>query len=87
MQKIVINTTHGGFCLNDDQRYAYEQLGQYRLDYWNIPRDCSLLVEVVQQYPNTDLRVVEVPDGVRWVVCDYDGCEWVAEKHRTWHAK
>jgi hypothetical protein len=25
-----------------------------------------------------------VPDGVLWDVCEYDGLEWVAEKHRVW---
>lgn len=30
------------------------------------------------------LRVVEVPAGVEWQIDDYDGLEWVAEKHRTW---
>jgi hypothetical protein len=26
-----------------------------------------------------------VPDGVEWTVEEYDGREWVAEVHRTWH--
>lgn len=30
------------------------------------------------------LRVVEIPDDVEWEVAEYDGMEWVAEKHRTW---
>jgi len=37
------------------------------------------------------LAIVEIPEDVaheeRWTVQDYDGQEWVAEKHRTWHAK
>lgn len=32
----------------------------------------------------SDLKIVEIPDDVEWVVDDYDGVEWVAEKHRTW---
>jgi hypothetical protein len=28
--------------------------------------------------------VVEIPDGVEWEIAEYDGLEWVAEKHRTW---
>lgn len=31
-----------------------------------------------------DLSVVEIPDGVEWEIEEYDGREWVAEKHRTW---
>ena len=31
-----------------------------------------------------ELRVVEIPDDVEWYIEEYDGTEWVAEKHRTW---
>jgi hypothetical protein len=30
------------------------------------------------------IKIVEVPADVDWVLMEYDGCEWVAEKHRTW---
>jgi len=30
------------------------------------------------------LKIVEVPAGVEWTVQNYEGREWVAEKHRTW---
>ena len=30
------------------------------------------------------LKIVEVPYGVEWTIAEYDGYEWVAEKHRTW---
>lgn len=30
------------------------------------------------------LSVVEIPDNVEWQIEEYDGIEWVAEKHRTW---
>jgi len=30
------------------------------------------------------LKVVEIPDDVEWNVQEYDGNEWVAEKHRIW---
>lgn len=32
----------------------------------------------------SNLLVVEVPDDVDWVISEYDGIEWVSEKHRTW---
>jgi hypothetical protein len=31
------------------------------------------------------LRIVEIPEDVQWQIEEYDGLEWVAEKHRTWH--
>jgi hypothetical protein len=30
------------------------------------------------------LKVVEIPEDVDWEIGEYDGNEWVAEKHRTW---
>jgi hypothetical protein len=33
------------------------------------------------------LEIVEIPDDVPadgWLIQDYDGIEWVAEKHRVW---
>ena len=55
-----------------------------------IPRDDPALVNTVRQLgSNTGgdyatLKVVEVPAGVDWYIEEYDGKEWVAEKHRTW---
>ena len=31
-----------------------------------------------------DLSIIEIPDGVDWQMEDYDGREWVSEKHRSW---
>lgn len=31
-----------------------------------------------------NLEITEIPDDVQWEVEEYDGMEWVAEKHRTW---
>ena len=33
----------------------------------------------------SDLKVVEIPDGIRWYIDEYDGMEHVAERHRTWN--
>jgi hypothetical protein len=30
------------------------------------------------------LKVVEIPSDVEWELVDYDGCEHIAERHRTW---
>lgn len=31
-----------------------------------------------------DLKIVEIPDDVEWVIEEYDGIEYVSEVHRTW---
>ena len=30
------------------------------------------------------LKIVEIPDDVEWEIEEYDGSEWIAEKHRIW---
>lgn len=53
-------------------------------------RNDALLVKVVETLGEkasgevTDLKVVEIPDEVEWIIEEYDGNEWVAEVHRTW---
>lgn len=56
----------------------------------DIARDDPVLVEIVKEFgedANTrfsNLKVVRIPAGVEWTIEEYDGCEWVAEKHRIW---
>jgi len=33
---------------------------------------------------SAELRIVNVPAGVKWQIEDYGGAECVAEEHRTW---
>lgn len=60
------------------------------IDDEDIKRDDPVLVEVVEEignlahYLEDKLKIVEIPDGVEWQIEDYDGAEWVAEKHRIW---
>lgn len=56
-----------------------------------IPRNDIDLVEVVESLKSdasgrySDLRVVEIPDGIEWEIDEYDGLETVEEKHRNWY--
>lgn len=53
-------------------------------------RDCPYLVQVVEKLKekangkHSELKIVEIPDDVEWEIEEYDGKEWVSEKHRTW---
>lgn len=141
IQRIVINTCHGGFGLSNDAVLRYLELsgipvwseignslvpfkywlippGPERLtdtsaDEWSsmtmaerqaynqkysnqvfyereIPRDDPFLVKTVLELGekangrHAELKVVEIPSDVDWEIDEYDGKEWVAEKHRTW---
>jgi len=68
---------------------------QYAMDQvfydWKIEnRDDPALVQVVEELGEeswgsyAELKAVEIPDDVEWEINEYDGREWVAEKHRTW---
>ena len=53
-------------------------------------RDDPLLVQCVEELGDrangrsSKLKVVEIPDGVNYVIEEYEGYEHIAEKHRTW---
>ena len=55
---------------------------------WDIERNDPCLVEVVEELGTNgcygDLKIVEIPDDVKWHIHEYDGIEHVAEDHRTW---
>jgi hypothetical protein len=93
MPKIVINTCYGGFGLSPEALAEYNR----RTRVWApveydcfIERDDPFLVEVVEAMGSdandrhSELKIVEVPDGVKWTIEEYDGKEWIAEVHRTW---
>jgi len=56
----------------------------------DIPRNDPLLIKVIEELGRdasgiaADLDIIEIPDGVEWEIEEYDGDEWVSEKHRTW---
>ena len=89
--KVVINVCHGGFSLSKEandwlkQRGAAE--GTHGIQY-TIKRDDPLLIECVETLGEaaetrfSKLRVIEIPDGIKWQVGEYDGTEW--ETHRKW---
>ena len=89
--KVVINDCHGGFGLSDAALKEYKirkGITDPNFYYYDIPRDCSVLVEMVERGDvdgvYSDLKVVEIPDDVNWYIEEYDGLEHVAERHRTW---
>jgi len=55
-----------------------------------IERNDPVLVRIVEEMgedangTHASLKIVEIPEDVEWEIDEYDGCEHVAEKHRTW---
>ena len=86
MRKIVINVCYGGFHLSEEAR------AKLNTDYADkLERDNPKLVAIVEEMGIkaangylSELKIVEIPADVEWTIQDYDGVEWVCEKHRTW---
>lgn len=79
------------YTMSMDERQEYNRLWSEQNFYdRDVARDDPILVQVVEELGldadgrHACLKVVEVPDDVDWEINEYDGNEWVAEKHRTW---
>lgn len=75
--KLVINTTYGGFRLDEVELDLYNKIANKSLDYsYDIKRDDPFLIDVVEAPGYTgDLKVVEIPDNVHYYINEYDGLE------------
>lgn len=53
-------------------------------------RTDPILIDVIERYGDkasdeySNIKIVEIPDGVEWKISDYDGMEKVEEIHRSW---
>lgn len=71
-------------------KHPTEQGDKYYFSERNIKRDDLDLIKVVKEMGekagarSAKLEIVNIPDGVDWEIEEYDGMEWVAEKHKTW---
>ena len=71
---------------------SHEKYREYSWDFRPSKEDRAdpLLIETIETLKEEangsccELKIVEVPDDVDWIIQEYDGWEWVAEKHRTW---
>ena len=70
-----------------------EDIKEGMIVFSNLPKpsrtdpDLIDVVELLGDAVNTScslLKVVEIPDDVNWVIEEYDGREWISEKHGMW---
>jgi len=68
----------------------FSEISDNMLRTHDIERSDKILIEIVEMLgsaasaPFSKLKIVEIPDDVEWEIEEYDGWEYVAEKHRTW---
>lgn len=89
--KVVINTCFGGFSLSELALARYNELANTNVDYYySIERNDPCLVQVVEELGKesygdySDLKIVDIPDGISWYIQEYDGLESIHETHRVW---
>ena len=73
---------HAGHAGSDDHYLAIYSFYEDRSD----PDLIAIIEEMGEESWGwaADLKIIEVPDGVKWHIDEYDGREHVAEDHRTW---
>ena len=91
--EILVNRCFGGYGLSDEVLELYKSKKGITDDIycWDIERDDPVLIESVKEVGieksanwMAELEIVNVPDDIEWTIEEYDGKEWIAEKHRTW---
>ena len=94
MRKIVINKCYGGFSLSSEAEKLLFNKAPNPKSFSigrHVDRSDPLLVEVGEELgskswgDDAQLKVVEIPEDVSWEIIDYDGTEYIAEKHRKWY--
>lgn len=78
------------------EKYDDGSTVHHSFDYWVSPpneiRTDPIFISLMKEKGSafcsgtvSELKVVEIPDGIEWIIEEYDGIEWISEKHRTWH--
>jgi hypothetical protein len=75
-----------GFCdeYYEDPSLTWEENKARKTLAIQTDPDIVEVVEVLGDKAGKCLKVVELPDDVDFTIEDYEGAQWVAEKHRTW---
>lgn len=90
MTKIVVNNCFGGFGLSEEAKKRLDELSG--IDGYLIARDNRtdpILIKVVEELGESangeyaELKIIEIPDDVKWYMTDYDGIETIREG-RSW---
>lgn len=89
--KVVINDCFGGFSLSKAALARYNELANTNVDYYyDIERNDPFLVQTIEELGEqandvySDLKIVDIPDGISWYIQECGGMESIHETHRIW---
>lgn len=84
-KKYLLDKSEGSFGI-----VVFSPDEQFVLNTRPEKRDDPLLIECVETLGErafaalSELKIVSIPADVEFEIEEYDGREWIAEKHRTW---
>lgn len=73
---------------NDWNKKTPLKLSHYHKKSIRTDKRLVQVVEELREEANdmcANLKVVDIPDDVEWEIEEYDGNEWVSEKHKVWN--
>jgi hypothetical protein len=88
--KVLINNCYGGFSLNEElQEKIANELGlESTYETLYLERHDPVMIKIVEEHGleksggfSAELKIVEVPDGCRYSIHEYDGMEYI---QHTW---
>lgn len=70
----------------EDSYWYWGSQDKYQNEFRTNPNLIKVIEEMGKEANGaySSLSIVEIPTDVEWVIQEYDGAEWVAEKHETW---
>lgn len=87
---VLISQEHWHDMSDEEKKSSSAVYEKHNIYHRDIERDDPDLIKVVEELgdladgSHAELKIVEIPDDVEYVIQEYDGNEWVAEQHRTW---
>lgn len=81
---------HAGAVAHLEERASDNSSYKGWFDYRGNERTDPLICEAIESLGQAangscaELKVIEIPDKIKYTIEEYDGVEWVAEVHRTW---
>lgn len=90
--KVAINRCWGGFGISPECLDLYNHLSGKKIEYdWDIERHDKFLIEAIERIGEKEasqslglVHIVEIPDGTKYEIDDYDGMESIHETHEVW---